>query len=370
MGGADGFSHPGVLVNRAQLDFIRQQIRAGAEPWNSALGRATRSSSGSLSFSPQPRAIVECGSYSNPNNGCSDERASAVAAYTHALLWYFTEDVRHAEKAVQIMNAWSAVLEDHTNSNAPLQAAWAGTMFSRASEIIRHTSDTWAAADIERFAVMLKDVFLPKVIVGSNFNGNWELTMIEASLGIAVFLDDRETFDRAVAMWRGRVPAYIYLTTDGPTPRHAPGDDRSGEQLTTYWYGQTMLVDGFGQETCRALGHMQLGLAAMLNAAETALIQGVNLYQEEAQRITAGLEFHAQFLNGAEVPSWTCNGTLNAVRNIGTWEIGYNEYANRRSVTLSETQELVLASRPTGGGSQHFAWESLTHAELGSVGVE
>ena len=109
-GGADGFSHPGVLVNRAQLDFIRQQIRAGAEPWNSALGRATRSSSGSLSFSPQPRAIVECGSYSNPNNGCSDERASAVAAYTHALLWYFTEDVRHAEKAVQIMNAWSAVL--------------------------------------------------------------------------------------------------------------------------------------------------------------------------------------------------------------------------------------------------------------------
>ncbi len=74
---------------------------------------------------PKPRAIVECGSYSNPNLGCTDEREDAIAAYTQALMWYVTRDARHAAKAIQLMDAWSAVIRDHTNSNAPLQTGWA-----------------------------------------------------------------------------------------------------------------------------------------------------------------------------------------------------------------------------------------------------
>jgi hypothetical protein len=33
---AAGFYHPGVLVNRAQLDFIKGKAAAGAETWKSA----------------------------------------------------------------------------------------------------------------------------------------------------------------------------------------------------------------------------------------------------------------------------------------------------------------------------------------------
>ncbi len=33
------------------------------------------------------------------------------------------------------------------------------------------------------------------------------------------------------------------------------------------------------QETCRDMGHTQLGVAGMFDAAETAWLQGVNLYQ-------------------------------------------------------------------------------------------
>jgi hypothetical protein len=39
---------------------------------------------------PRPRATVECGSYSNPNNGCTEEREDAIAAYTTALAWSIT----------------------------------------------------------------------------------------------------------------------------------------------------------------------------------------------------------------------------------------------------------------------------------------
>ena len=121
------FAHPGVFVSRAQLDFVRGKVQAGAQPWKSAYDQMMGSRYASLSRTPKPRAIVECGSYSNPNNGCTDEREDALAAYTLSLAWYVTRDSRYATKAIAIMDAWSATITDHTNSNAPLQTGWAGS---------------------------------------------------------------------------------------------------------------------------------------------------------------------------------------------------------------------------------------------------
>jgi hypothetical protein len=134
------FRHPGVLVSRAQLDFMRQQVLANAQPHKAAYDAMRASSLASLSYTPHPRAVVECGPSSNPNLGCSDERIDANAAYTHALLWYITRDTRHGQKAIQIMDAWSAVITDHTNHNARLQTGWAGANFSRAAELIKQTT--------------------------------------------------------------------------------------------------------------------------------------------------------------------------------------------------------------------------------------
>lgn len=119
------FAHPGVTVSRAQLDFARSKVDAGAQPWKGAFDQLLASKYASLDRTPKPRAVVECGSYSNPNYGCTDEREDAIAAYTDALAWYVTRDDRYAKKAIQLMDAWSAVIQDHTNSNAPLQTGWA-----------------------------------------------------------------------------------------------------------------------------------------------------------------------------------------------------------------------------------------------------
>ena len=40
---AAGFYHPGVLVNRAQLEFIKAKVAAGAQPWKSAFEAAKAS---------------------------------------------------------------------------------------------------------------------------------------------------------------------------------------------------------------------------------------------------------------------------------------------------------------------------------------
>ena len=70
--------------------------------------------------------------------------------------YHATGNVAHAAKSAEIMDAWSAVLVKHNNSNGPLQSAWAGAVFPRAAEVIRHTWDGWPAANVARFEHMLK----------------------------------------------------------------------------------------------------------------------------------------------------------------------------------------------------------------------
>jgi len=81
--------------------------------------------------------------------------------------------------------------------------------------------------------------------------------MLEAALGISVFLEDKSSYDTAMNKFLGRVPAYIYLLEDGDTPKTAPGsglDTRS--KIVNYWQGQsTFQANGIAQETCRDFVH-------------------------------------------------------------------------------------------------------------------
>jgi hypothetical protein len=366
----NGFRHPGVLLNGDQIAFVKAKVAAGTAPWKGAFDTAAASKYGSLTYAAAPVPNVGCGSYSNPDIGCTAEKSDAAAAYTHALLYALGGDVAHAQKSIEIMNAWSAVLTTHSLSNAPLQSGWVGAVFPRAAEIIRYTYSGWAPSDVARFATMLKTAYLPFLVNGARENGNWELSEIDGAIAIAVFTDDKPTFEKAVAMWRKRVPAYIYLSTDGAYPVPPPaGNATTPQQIIAFWYNQSTFMDGLAQETCRDLGHTQYGMAAIVNAAETARIQGVDLYSAEAKRITAGLEFHAKLLNGAPVPANLCGGTLNAVTPDPMWEIAFNGFANRLSLSLPETQTLLAKIRPTGE-DHHMEWETLTHAEVGSVGIQ
>jgi hypothetical protein len=373
--GPTGLVHPGILVNHGMLDFVKTKIAAGADPWKSALAAASSNSFGSLTYTPHPWANVDCGPSSNPDDGCTDEKNDADAAFTQALLWYHTGDTRHAAVAIQIMNAWSSTLQQHTGSNAPLQSAWAAEVFPRAAEIIRYTAAGWSDTDAQQFGTMLSKIYLPEVVNGSTSNGNWETSMIEATMNIAVFVDDMTTFQKAVAMWRARTPAYVYLTSDGPLPVQPPHQTLSTSALESFWYEPTAFVDGITQESCRDLtgsgtqgfGHAQYGVAAIINAAETARIQGVDLFSSEEKRIVAMLELHAKYLNGASIGS-LCKTAIAAVGPDPMWEIGHNAYANVLGQSLPNTSTLVDTIRPTGA-THHMVWETLTHGDIGSAGL-
>ncbi|MFD9723512.1 alginate lyase family protein [Streptomyces sp. NPDC059072] len=357
------FAHPGVLNSRAQLEFVRTQVQAGRQPWKAAYDQMLASKYASATRTAKPRAVVECGSYSNPDIGCSDEREDAIAAYTHALAWYVTKDPAHARKAMELMDAWSAVVKDHTNSNAPLQSGWAGSTWPRAAEIIKHTY-TGGWPNQGRFAGMLREVYLPEVIGGRpNSNGNWELIMMDAAVGISVHLDDRASYDKAMGIYLGRVPAYFYLASDGAQPVYPPRSniDTRGE-LIDYWHGQSTFVDGLAQETCRDFGHTGMGIAAAMHVAETSRIQGRDLYPQFKDRFRHALGFHATYELGEPVPSWLCGGSL--TKGIGpATEVGYNALHTRLGVAMEKTRRLTEGRRPAGTENHFEAWETLTHAE-------
>jgi hypothetical protein len=354
------FTHPGVLVSKGQLDVMRTRVNAGTQPQKRAYDSMMASRYASLSYTPHPRAVVECGPVSKPDNGCTDEREDAIAAYTHALAWYVTRDARYATKAIQIMDAWSATIRDHTLDNAHLQTAWSASSWPRAAEIIKHVYGTWPNAG--RFGTMLRTVYYGEIQGSDPRTGNWELSIAEAIVGIGVFLDDKAVYDRGVSLLRARVPAFIYLTSDGALPRTVPSNNlNTREKIIGFWHDQSSFVNGLTQETCRDFVHTGYGLSSISHVAETSRIQGVDLYPEVGTRLREALGFQTTYeLTGP--PSWLCGGTVK--RGLGPiTEVGYNALHNRLGNPMPNTETWTTQRRPHGTNSLFVSWETLTHGD-------
>lgn len=369
---AQTFQHPGVLVSQAQLDYIKAMVAAHSDPFYSAFLKAQNSNIGSLTYQPYgppSDGYIKCGPTSNPNIGCSNADNDSSAAYLQALLWYITGNQQYANNAIQILNLYGYNLKGYSTgspyTNAPLQAAWDSQKFPRAAEIIRYSNAGWSDADIQQFKTMLTTAILPRIINGSTSNGNWEISMIEGMINIGVFNDDPTTFNKGVLYWKQRIPAYFYYHTDGSQPVPAP-------RGTANWYGQPVFdsrVDGISQETCRDFGHAQYGISGALDAAETAHIQGVDLYNDSTSnalnRLTSALEFNAKYLlaNSNTVPSYVCNGTV-SLQVYPTDEIGYNEYHNRLGLDLPLTLQYlntVIRQLPNPTEYHIMVYETLSH---------
>src|SRR5687768_10570270 len=360
---ADPFKHPGILNSKEQLEFVRARVAAGEQPWTDALAKAKALPIASLDYQAKPHEEVNCGSGSRPDYGCTDEKRDSQAAYLHALLWAVTGDERHARKSAEILKAW-CILKSHGLSNANLQAGWTGGPFCRAAEILRHTGAAWPKAEQDAFTAMLRRAFLPQVAEPrrASTNGNWEAVMIETTMSIAVFTEDRALFDECVARFKKRLPAFIYGVEDGPVPLTVdPTFYDTREKIDKHWYGQTVLFDGLSQETGRDLTHTQWGIGGLVHCAEIAWHQGIDLYAENGNRLLRGMEFHAKYLNGAPVPPELQNGKLDGGRVAPGWEIAYNHYHGRRGLPMPETEKLLAQHRPELGPDHHLGFGTLSH---------
>jgi hypothetical protein len=365
------FTHPGMLNSKAELNFIKAKITAGEEPWKSALNKMKSSYFGNTGWVPKPISVVDA-DWSPSKNDAGTENDDATAAYTQALLWYFTGNESYAKKSVEILNAWAVTLTGHTSKELQKQlvAGWCGSLFPMAAEIMRASYPKWTGEEISKFSAMLNKAFLPLLINGNpTFNGNWELSMINAMMCIGVFNEDTTTFNKAIFLWQKRVSAYIYLTTDGISPVRPYGTSNYNSEsgVKGYWFNPTKYFDGLCQETCRDWGHhMQMGLASAINSAEIAWHQGIDLYSENDKRFVAAMEFQASTLIGNPAPKeFFPNGYVTSDL-LPTWEIAYNHFHNRKGLAMPMTDALITKKiRPSYFTTMlNMAWETVTHAQV------
>lgn len=336
------WQHPGVFVSKPQLDYVANKVKDNQQPWSEAFSSMLAYNLSSPTRTATPYATVECGPTSTPNIGCYDERDDSMAAYVNALAWWITKRRCFADKAIYYMNAWSSVLQAHTNSNAPIQAAWSAANWVRAGEIIRYAGADWADVDITAFGSMLRNVYIPIIINGSTVNGNWELVMMEASIGAAIFLEDASIYETAMSIFAARVPAYIYLTSDGPLPIPGHGIKTDPASIIKYWNGQTIYnTSGITQETCRDFTHTSYGISSISHVAESARIQGNDLWATAlGTRIRAALELHCPFETGTQIPMWLCNGTIGRSMDPGKMD-SYPPFTMFTKLYLTTAMQLL-----------------------------
>lgn len=393
-----GFIHPGVFLESSQLDYVKAQLGTdpASDPWAAilTLSNTTKGDGGqvfsSLSYTARPATTIDCGA---SLTSCLALQDDALAAYIHALKFYYStasDRYIHANKTIDIINAWSAKARSTNGNQARLETAFAAGTYAQAAEIVRYTytpASGQPTLNVPALNALFKNVFIPTIQAGDAYsNGNWELSMAFSMINMGVFLDDRAVFGRGLELWRQRVPAYIYLESDGPLPNPVPGGKYdTTAKLNCYWAGagtptETCTLpagfsyhEGMSQETCRDMSHVALGLRAMTHGAETAYLQGVNLYGEQRARIVAAHEFATKYsaeqLTTGKVPSWLCGGKLNGATASGYklgWEVAYNHFPNRIGTAMPNTYGFIKTyTRPSSYQADQFSgWVTLTHADV------
>ena len=353
------FIHPGALSSKAELDFVRSKIQSGENPWKSEFDRMIRSDAATRT----PHGLTYINSMSNDSVLSRDD---AIAAYTDALLWYFTGNESYARRSTDILDAWADLKGFTAGSDQDsLQAGWIGSIFAQAAEIMR-LYPGWKTEEISKLQKMFQLAFYPKLNTASSWNGNVDLTQIDGMMSIAVFNDDDVEFNKGLERLKRRTPAYFYLRSDGVSP-HLLDSDPS--ELQKFWSYPTKWVDGLTQETCRDNGHhAQFAIGSALHAAEVAWHQGVDIYSENQKRYTASMELLASQLLSGSMEGVSLNSVPTRDR-YDTWEIGYNHYHTRMGINLPKTKQLILEQiRPRASRADwNLDYETLTHADLPST---
>src|ERR1044072_7988029 len=158
--GAQSFVHPGLLHKQSDFDRVRAKVNAGLQPWTLGWERLTNNSHASLNYTPRPADSVFRGNGPRKQN-YPQLFNDVAAAYALAIRWKITGDEAYANKAIEILNAWSSVLKFiGGTSDKYLASGIYGYQMANAAEIMR-TYTGWAAEDFARFKNMMMTVFYP-----------------------------------------------------------------------------------------------------------------------------------------------------------------------------------------------------------------
>jgi hypothetical protein len=323
----------------------------------------------SLDWSPHPMAVV------NPKGkGRYELFDDGVAAYAHALAWVITGKQAHADKAIEIFNAWSPVFQDIVVENGDvypnLYTSWCANNWAAAAEIIRHyqrdgQAAGWQPADIARFEGMCR-VFerlsLEWIGYVGGFGGNQNqgTSTARTRLALGIFLDDQALFDTGL-----RLLFEIQFDNRGVRQRH-------GHPVNLV--GLTVAADGEIMEFNRDAPHGVGSFNSLVNAAEILRHQQLparyHLYEyklpgETMPRLVKGSEFYARSYLQGPIAITTRRQFYHRVRaHYPEMLCNYYDHLAPQHYPLPLTHQVVEVLRPQPSSVYCPGWTTLSQGDL------
>ena len=290
---AQGFVHPGLLLNAADIARMKAKIAAGSEPWLTSYNAliANGSSSASKTFNT-PAPIIGRNAASAFAATRYPAEADAVTAYQNALVFALTGQTAHADETVKILNAYARGTQhfDSVDPERDLEAAILGWLWVSSAELVRYSGYAytgWQPADITTFNDWIRNVvyadtaYNPTGVLvtplpnGAGARGAFGL---RTKIAIGVYLDDKTIYSQAIDyFFNGQgngAPQYYVNPTTGQT-----------------W------------EAGRDQGHAQGGLSRLVETAHIAHNQGnETLYAWGNNGLMRAVEYIASYNLGNDVP--------------------------------------------------------------------
>ncbi|KRF41857.1 LamG-like jellyroll fold domain-containing protein [Paenibacillus sp. Soil787] len=206
--------HPGIAMSMAALDNMRDHVRAGDEPWNTAFNAYASDAQSSKA----PRIYYE-GSYifihiqgpwgfTDPNGVYWSDPSDYVGtrantdsetAFKQAVMWYITGDETYRSNAMTIIRDYSAIQSVVTHTS--FRFATMTYLLAAAAEILRY-SDTptqslkWTAADTQNLTNAMN--LCTVTYNAHSFFMNQHQFTVGGTMARAIFTNDLQLYAEAV----------------------------------------------------------------------------------------------------------------------------------------------------------------------------
>ena len=335
------FVHPGILHTTASITRMQNFVNGNVSPAVDCYRLLQQNSLASASYIIQGpfTTIARFNPDMTPHPTKTKSEEDHKAAYLNALMWNITKNEAHAQKSIEILNAYAGTLReiDMSDNDAPLCAALQGFLLANAAELMRHTYPSVSDTDVKSWENMFRNVFIPVLrnfFVKSPYaNGNWGTAAIKAFMAFGIFLDDESFYNEAVT--------FFY-----------EGHDNGS--LTNY-----IMESGQCQESGRDQNHTMLGIGHLAEACEIAYNQGnETLWSASENRLMKGYEYTAKYNLGYDVPfepftdvtgvRWNNISDDDRGKFRPVFEIAYNHYVTRKGLEMPYTQQVISRISPEG----------------------
>ena len=228
-----GYEHPGGMHSKAQIRFVRHEIKHKNEPYYAAFQQLLNITDTVLSKEHHALADFSVpGFYKKPEEHIKNSKSlatDAFNAYACALAWQLSGEEKYAKHALYLINAWSSVNKCYSESDGTLVMSYTGSAMVMAAELMYHCP-VWRNEDKLLFTNWVKNVYRKATNEIRTKKNNWADWGRFGSILSAYYLDDTAELKENIRLFKSDI--FDKIAEDG----HMPAETRRGANGIWYTY--------------------------------------------------------------------------------------------------------------------------------------